>query len=937
MPAKYPSCELEGCTMSNKPTEQDILRAEAERQLVGSPLAEMPTRSAEELLHELQVYQIELEMQNETLRQSQITLEESRDRYVDFYDFAPTGYVTLNCEALITEINLTGAMLLGKERSKLANRRFAQFVAPEDLDLWHRHFMDALKHDSKLTCELEIHRGDGSHLSVQIDSLRLEKNGKAPVVRIALTDITERKLAEESLRESETYLRLLEQREIVQTSLDGFWVVDKNARILEANDAFCDMVGYSREELLNMCITDLEVDEAPDETAAHIKKIMEIGYDRFEARHRHKQGHLVDLEVSVTHSELDSGINFVFVRDITERKQVENNLRESENRFRTLFESASDCMLILDMDGRIVDINRTGHERLGYEEHEMLGRRIAEFDTPEHTVMTPERIAKIMKEGKVTFEAVHVRKDGTVMPVEVSSNIIHLNGKQRFFSVIRDITERKLLEQDLRLKEFILEHARDAVYLSNNDMRFVYVNDEACRVLGYRRNELLSLTPFDIDPDVTLEETRYNRELALAKGTVVFEKRHKRRDGSTFPVEISYSLIEYQGQTMKIVLARDITERKRAERKVAELQQRNELILNTAGDGICGINKKGRINFINPAAAIMLGYNVEELYGLSLYEIVHPTRFDAGTCPTAQCPVLTSLDGSTTCHKGDEVYRRKDGSTFPVSCTRSPIVDRGKCIGVVVMFRDITERKHAEQQVRELSAHLLTAREEEKANIAREIHDDLGSTLAALKIEIHMLDKGLSVEQKKIPLFMRVEPMVTLLDNAIKATRRIITDLRPTILDDYGLLDALKWQADEFNKHTGIYCRVACIHSKNKDCEGCKDCEYTLDKTLSINLFRIFQESLTNVSRHSGASRVEVELRPDGNEVVLSISDNGRGLPERHTIASTSFGIRGMRERAGQLGGKIEIGSPPGGGFNVTAILPMPAAPQQEVNAGYID
>ncbi len=323
----------------------------------------------------------------------------------------------------------------------------------------------------------------------------------------------------------------------------------------------------------------------------------------------------------------------------------------------------------------------------------------------------------------------------------------------------------------------------------------------------------------------------------------------------------------------------------------------------------------------------MLGYNVEELYDLSLYEIVHPTRFAASACPTAHCPVLASLDGSTTCHKGDEIYRRKDGSTFPVSCTRSPIVDRGKCIGVVVMFRDITERKHAEQQVRELSAHLLTAREEEKANIAREIHDDLGSTLAALKIEIHMLDKGLSAEQKKIPLFMRVEPMVTLLDNAIKATRRIITDLRPTILDDYGLLDALKWQADEFNKHAGIECRVACIHNKDEDCKGCKDCEYTLNKTLSINLFRIFQESLTNVARHSGASRVEVELRPDGNEVVLSISDNGRGLSEGHTIAPTSFGIRGMRERAMQLGGKIEIGSPPGGGFNVTVILPLPAAP----------
>jgi signal transduction histidine kinase len=175
---------------------------------------------------------------------------------------------------------------------------------------------------------------------------------------------------------------------------------------------------------------------------------------------------------------------------------------------------------------------------------------------------------------------------------------------------------------------------------------------------------------------------------------------------------------------------------------------------------------------------------------------------------------------------------------------------------------------------------------------------------------------------------VRVELIAGLLDNTMKAARRIITDLRPTILDDYGLLDALKWHADEFHKRTGIECRVACIHSEGKNCNGCKECEYKLDKVLSINLFRIFQESLTNVARHSGASRVEAEFRPDGNEVALSISDNGRGLPEGHTIAPTSFGIRGMHERVGQLGGKIEIHSPPGSGLNVTVILPLSAASQ---------
>jgi signal transduction histidine kinase len=133
---------------------------------------------------------------------------------------------------------------------------------------------------------------------------------------------------------------------------------------------------------------------------------------------------------------------------------------------------------------------------------------------------------------------------------------------------------------------------------------------------------------------------------------------------------------------------------------------------------------------------------------------------------------------------------------------------------------------------------------------------------------------------------------------------------------------AINWQANQFHKRTGIECRVACVN--NSEGNGFNGCEDKLEKTISINLFRIFQEALTNVVRHSGASSVEVELQPGDHEVVLSISDNGCGLSEGHTIASTSYGIRGMRERVKQLHGKIKFSSPSGGGFCVTVKLPLP-------------
>ena len=313
--------------MSKKQNKPELLRATVESQLARTRLPVAPAQIDGDLQHELQVHEIELEMQNEALRQSGVMLEESRDRYVDFYDFAPVGYLTLSHKALIAEINLTGAAMLGEVRSKLQHRRFSEFLAPECHDRWYRHFMDVQQQDKKLICELDITRSDGQRLHVQLDSLRLVKDGHPPVVRIALTDITELKRAETALRESESRQRVLEQQKLIQTSLDGFWVAQaKDARILEANNAFCGMVGYSREELLTMRIPDLEVVDAPEETASHFKEVMEVGYGRFETRYRHKQGHLVDLEASGSYSATNGGEFYVFARDITERKRTENVL-----------------------------------------------------------------------------------------------------------------------------------------------------------------------------------------------------------------------------------------------------------------------------------------------------------------------------------------------------------------------------------------------------------------------------------------------------------------------------------------------------------------------------------------------------------------------------------------------------------------------------------
>lgn len=170
-----------------------------------------------------------------------------------------------------------------------------------------------------------------------------------------------------------------------------------------------------------------------------------------------------------------------------------------------------------------------------------------------------------------------------------------------------------------------------------------------------------------------------------------------------------------------------------------------------------------------------------------------------------------------------------------------------------------------------------------------------------------------------MPILEHVVSMSQLVDNAVNVTRHIISDLRPTVLDDLGLRAALEWQCAQFHQRTGIEYWVNCIEDKGN-----------LDKQYSITLFRIFQEALTNILRHSGASRVEVEFHHNDEEAVLSITDNGCGMPEDNTISPNSYGIRGMVERAKQLNGKIKFDTPPGGGFSITVILPLSANNKEE-------
>ena len=316
----------------------------------------------------------------------------------------------------------------------------------------------------------------------------------------------------------------------------------------------------------------------------------------------------------------------------------------------------------------------------------------------------------------------------------------------------------------------------------------------------------------------------------------------------------------------------------------------------------------------NGCFARLLGARLQSVIGSSIEGLVYADD-------RAKLDALLRRAMQKNC-RGEIRLQPKKGDPLPVHLSLNPL-RLASTLVFCLIASDLSEVKRAEQelrassdQLRNLAARLLSVREEERARIAREIHDELGQSLTAVKIDISWLAGRLSPRNGQ--MLERIGATLQLADNLIKSVRRISTDLRPGILD-LGLAAAVEWQTQEFQVRTGIPCKLRLL-----------DQEVVVAPAVSTALFRIFQETLTNVARHAGATRTEVVLQKQRDGLVLLIRDNGRGFDPADPSFSKSLGLLGMRERAAILGGQVNISSAPGKGTSVAAWIPL--LPPEESN-----
>jgi PAS domain S-box-containing protein len=371
------------------------------------------------------------------------------------------------------------------------------------------------------------------------------------------------------------------------------------------------------------------------------------------------------------------------------------------------------------------------------------------------------------------------------------------------------------------------------------------------------------------------------------------------------------------------------------------------LLLESTGDGIFGIDLGGHCVFINRAGARMLGFEPSEVLGRNMHELTHHSHADGSRYPDTECPIFNAFRRGLPCRIDTEVFWRRDHTAFPVEYSSHPIVDGSEVRGAVITFVDITDRKRAAdalqrakaelelrvaERTRELSAALVQqrklaansekVREEERTRIAREVHDELGSLLVALKMDVNWLDKRLSEQQRRDAdaaqamrerMRCKCQNMSRLIERAVDNVGRIITDLRPSILDHQGLWAALEWQAQEFVQSAEM----------ELDWDLQAPAAPGLPEFAAMAVFRIFQEMLSNVGRHAQASRVAVRIAADGERLRITVEDNGNGASPDAFESPTAYGVMGMRERARHLGGHIAIASEMGHGSAFTLVLPL--------------
>ena len=612
-------------------------------------------------------------------------------------DHAADALFWIHPDGTFEYVNHAACSYLGYRKEELRQLRIFDIAPDYGEDMWEEHWAE-LKQHGHLLLETRLQTKDERTIPVEVRANYVEFGGREYNFAF-VRDITERRQAKEALEESETRYRA-----IFETARDAVFLI-KDGRYVDCNPATEAMVRASKEAIFSRSPVDFAPPQQPngwdskEKAGELIRLVVEGQPQRFEWRNQRADGTLVDVEVNLSPVDLPGGRHILgFARDITERKRAEQALRMTQ----AAADNAADALFWVRPDATFEYVNRAACECLGYSEEELLRLPVFDIDLDYDEEIWKGYWERLKRHGHLLFETRLQTKDGRVVPAEIRANYVKFGGREYNFAFARDITQRKRTEERLQMTQASVDRAADAVHWISADGSFYYVNQVACELLGYSEEEMLQMGVLDIDPDLDMETgQKLWEELKRSRQQQVFERRHRRKDGSTFPVEIRSNYLEVGGEELSCVFVRDITERKQAEEAVRASSDRLNYALKAARMGIWEWDVQNDVVTWSPETERIFGLQPGQFGGTyEAYAAFAPPEVREGINAYIRTFLESSSEGAEILYEQPIV--RADGQSAWVevrgTAFRSEQAQVAQMAGVCT---DITQRKQADDALRE--------------------------------------------------------------------------------------------------------------------------------------------------------------------------------------------------------------------------------------------
>ena len=669
------------------------------------PIHNMSKADVQKLIHDLNAHQVELEIQNEELCRVQLQLEETRDKYLDLYNLAPIGYFTLDQASRILEANFIGAELLGIKQSELARTRFPSYLSADSQDIFYFHYKEVLNTGAKGSCELKILKADGNFFYAQLLIMAVpEKDKDIQQCKIAVIDLTESRRAEVKLLQSEKKYSTL-----VEKGNDGV-VIIQDGLISFVNSRMTNITGTPPAESIGLPFVDFVSPKYQTFVADNYRKRIkgENAAGRYEIEILTKEGTCIPVEICASAIEYEGKpADMVVIRDITERKRTEEALKASEEKYSTLIEQSSDGVVILK--GSLIEFgNRRICELSGYSQEELISKHFDELISSKSNELLLERKRRRLAGEPVpdTYELEIITKDRQKIPVETKIQPIMYKGISARMVIIRDITERKQSEKQLKESEenlrTYLDNAPDGIYLSDLNGHFLYGNKKAEEILGCKKEALIgnSFLKMNLLPAKYLAKAGKLLVLnAMGKNTGPDEFELMKMDKTRIWVEINTAPIKQKDKKIIVGFVRDITERKKSEELVYQERNRAQTYLDIAAVMIVALDAEGKVTLINRRGCEILGYKADEILGKNWCTNFLPERMRDEVLNVWRRINAGEIE---PLQQYENQVLTRDGRERTIAWNNVELRDAtGRIIGTLSSGEDITAHHHAEKALRE--------------------------------------------------------------------------------------------------------------------------------------------------------------------------------------------------------------------------------------------